>query len=109
MADGGRRMADGGKAKGVRRLPHAIVDAAVRAALFVKDEPAPDERSRQALFAMYHAQCTATDQLAKQAAKRGPRELNERIKELEGQLARANSRIVELNEHLDTIRLVAKV
>ena len=79
------------------RVPSEVLDQAVRAALFVKDEPMDADITREALFAMYHAQCTATDQLAKEAAKRGPKALTSRIAELELALATVNRRLADAN------------
>lgn len=89
------------------RVPSEVIDAAVRAALFVKDEPVENDVTKEALFAMYHAQCTATDKFAKEAAKRGPKALNDRIKELEQDLATVNRRLSEANYRIE--RLAGKV
>ena len=88
-----------------RQVASEIIDAAVRAALYVKDEAPDKDISRQALFAMYHAQCSVTDRLAEEARKRGPKALTERIKELEQDLATVNRRLSDANDKI--IRLAA--
>lgn len=49
-------------------------------------------------FAMYQAQCSATDQFAKKAAEKSDKALLERIAELEAQIAELNCRITRANE-----------
>lgn len=52
-------------------------------------------------FAMYHAQCMATDEFAKRASAKSDKALLDRIAELEAQIARMNKRVTLINEAHD--------
>ncbi len=85
----------------VRRLPSDIINRAVRQAMFGKQSYNDnDSESLDAAgwFAMYQAQCSATDDFAKRARAKEDSELKARIKDLEQQNALLNKRITERNE-----------
>lgn len=53
--------------------------------------------SENQYFEMYAAQCQLTDELSKKLEEKSDQALLDRIKELEGLLAKANQRIASLN------------
>jgi hypothetical protein len=56
-----------------------------------------DDLNREQWYAMYQAQCSATDALAKKAAEKSDAALMARIEELEAQIAKLNQHITRIN------------
>lgn len=78
-----------------------VIGRAVAEALEAKKDYAlleADDFDAANWFAMYQAQCSATDQFAKAARAKSDAALQARIAELEEQCARLNRRITEANE-----------
>lgn len=92
-----------------KRYSEVIADA-VHEAIGVCDEPPEDMESKEwHWFAMYQAQCVATDQFGKLANKKAPSELTARIKELERDLATVNRRLSQsgIERNAEEIKLIA--
>lgn len=77
-------------------LSDAVV-AAVSAHTDAKENFVADELQPEVWFAMYQAQCFATDRLAKIASAKSDKALLARIAELEAQIVTLNRRITQTN------------
>lgn len=62
------------------------------------DQFQAEDMTAEHWFAMYHAQCSATDDFAKRAAAKEDKALLERIADLEAQIAKLNRRLTLINE-----------
>jgi uncharacterized protein YceH (UPF0502 family) len=92
-----------------RRKFSAVLSNAVAAAVGAhKDAPdwTEEDLNRDQWFAMYQAQCSATDQFKKRADAKSDAALTARIAELEQQIAKLNHRIARLNDAADTAKAV---
>jgi uncharacterized protein YceH (UPF0502 family) len=81
-----------------------VLSFAVAEALGTKeyvDNFAPEDMTAEHWFAMYHGQCSATDEFAKRAAAKSDKALLARIADLEEQIAKLNRRLTLINDAHD--------
>lgn len=88
------------------KVPHEIIDYAVKEALeYARDHESNSIAKIDEVWAMYQAQCVATDEFAKKAAMKSDVALTRRIAELEAQIIALNQTIVSKNIEIDRMRL----
>ena len=89
-----------------------VVSEAVKAALSARDGTNVFDESHEinaeTWFAMYQAQCSATDQFKMLADAKSNPVLQERIKDLEGALACMNERYANAMQRLQAVLIAAQ-